>query len=404
MENFKEIRQLLQQGFSVNRREKAKILVKEWLMGLPLLSKKSLSLELDFPPDPKADTWSHREARSIDASFFKQGTVALVEDRIHEDGQIRVEHEYTVQQLYGASAYTNESTHRSIFNREGTRVELLSCTKSLVGSNARAPARRQLPVSKTVSGVTANLYGTVASAEGNYLHWFIDAMSRLFLIERFHSLDKIDHVLVPPLKYDFHWDSLAALGFDRSQIIELQPLECVQFECLLATSWPRGRGSAIGPSWAIDRYNETLLEKAKAVQSVAGKRVYISRRDAPSRMFLNENEVCDFFEARGYDIVELTPLNLWQKIAVFRDADIIVSQTGAGLTNLMFCHSDVKVLELVDEKFVYPLYASLAVYRGGTHHAHFFANESALGRTNAMMAKSSLAIDELEKSLVQIES
>ena len=241
-------------------------------------------------------------------------------------------------------------------------------------------------------------------AEGNYLHWFIDAMSRLFLIERFHSLDEIDHVLVPPLKYDFHWDSLAALGFDRSQIIELRPLECVQFECLLATSWPRGRGSSIGPGWAIDRYHQTLVEKAKETPSIVGKRVYVSRRDAPSRMFSNEDKVCDFLESRGFDIVELTPLNLWQKIAVFRDADLIVSQTGAGLTNLMFCHSNVKVLELVDERFVYPLYASLAVYRGGTHHAHFFANGSASGRTNAMMAKSMLNIAELEKSLAQVES
>jgi len=120
-------------------------------------------------------------------------------------------------------------------------------------------------------------------------------------------------------------------------------------------------------------------------------------------MFTNEHEVCDFLENRGFDIVELTPLNLWEKIAVFRDADLIVSQTGAGLTNLMFCHSNVKVLELVDERFVYPMYASLAQYAGGTHHAHFFTNESALGRANAMVVKSSLNIGELEKSLAKIE-
>jgi len=70
----------------------------------------------------------------------------------------------------------------------------------------------------------------------------------------------------------------------------------------------------------------------------------------------------------------------------------------------MFCHPNVKVLELVDEKFVYLSYASLAVYKGGTHHVHFFTNDSALGRANALVAKSSLDIGELEKSLAQIES
>jgi len=213
-----------------------------------------------------------------------------------------------------------------------------------------------------------------------------------------------DQVLVPPLKYDFHWDSLAEFGFDRSQIIELQPLECVEFECLLASSSPRGKGSAICPGWIIDRYQDTLLVKAETVKAVSGKRVYISRRDAPTRMFSNEDEVCQFLEERGFDIVELTPLNLWQKISVFKDADIIVSQTGAGLANLMFCQPCVQVLELVDERFVYPLYASMAVYKKGTHKVHYFSNDTALGRTNAMVAKSFLDIDKLKKSLDLIDS
>ena len=404
MRKLKETRLLLRHVFSTNRRNKAKILVKEWLMGLPLPFKKSNKFGLDLPPDPAADTWSSQESRAIEAGYFKRGTAALIEDRLLDDGHVHTEHEYTVQQLNGGSTYTNESTHRSVFTRTGERVELLSSAKRLSAGRTSAPSRRRLSVAKTLSGVTANLYGTSASAEGNYFHWFIDTMPRLFLVERFHDLDKIDQILVPPLKYDFHWDSLAAFGFDRSRIVELQPLECVQFDSLLATSSPRGKGSAICPGWIIDRYNEVLLKKAREVKSVAGKRVYISRRDAPSRMFTNENEVCHFLEDRGFDIVELTPLNLWEKIAVFRDADLIVSQTGAGLTNLMFCHPNVKVLELVDEKFVYPLYASLTVYGGGTHHAHFFSNDSALGRANAMVVKSSLNISELEKSLVQIES
>jgi len=403
MKKLEELRLLLQHVFSANRRNKAKILVKERLMGLPLLSKKSKGFGLDLPPDPPADTWRSEESRAIDAGYFKRGTAALIEDRILDNEYVHTEIDYTVQQLNGGSTYTNESTHRSVFTRTGERVELLSSAKKFAGGRTRAPSRRRLSVSKTLSGVTANLYGTSASAEGNYFHWFVDTLPRLFLIERFHSLDNIDQILVPPLKYDFHWDSLAAFGFDRSRIVELQALECVQFDSLLATSAPRGKGSAICPGWIIDRYNAVLLEKAKEVRSVAGKRVYISRRDAPNRMFTNEHEVCDFFENRGFDIVELTPLTLWEKIAVFRDADLIVSQTGAGLTNIMFCHPKVKVLELVDERFVYPMYASLAVYAEGTHHTHFFTNESALGRSNAIVVKSSLNIGELEKSLARIE-
>ena len=250
-----------------------------------------------------------------------------------------------------------------------------------------------------ITGTTANLYGNVVSSEGNYFHWLVDAMARLLVIKRFYNLDDIDQVLVPPLKYDFHWDSLAVFGFDRSRVVELPALECLEFECLLATSPPRGTRSAIVPRWAIEGYERSLKHTARNVRSIASKLVYVSRRDAPNRMFLNEDEVCNFLKSRGFDVIELSPLDLPNKIALFRDAEVIISQTGAGLTNLIFCHDNVTVIELVDRRFVYPAYASIVWFKGATHHAHFFSNESVLGRVNAMVSKSHLNIEELEKSL-----
>ena len=248
MRKLEEIRILLQDHlFSVNRRRFTKILVKEWFMGLAPLSKKNKAFALDLPSDPPADTWTSHEFRAIDASYFKRGTAKLVEDRVLHDGHVHANYDYTVQQLNGASTYTNEAIHRSVFTRTGERIELFSSERRLAGVPICAPSRQKLSASKTLSGVTANLYGTTVSADGNYYHWFVDTLARLFLIERFHSLDKIDHILVPPLKYDFHLDSLAVFGFDQSRIFELHPLECVQCESLLATSPPRGKGSSIVP-------------------------------------------------------------------------------------------------------------------------------------------------------------
>jgi len=398
MKNFKELNSLWQYIFSANRRKKIKILAREWLRSLPGLKNKPGKFAQRSLDDPSSDNWTTHETRAINVEYFERRTVPLVQDYIADDGLIHCNHEYIVKKLHGASSYTNELTHRSVFTRSGNRVEQLSCLGP--GRRAYAPEKRRVPISRSVSGVTANLYGVIATAEGNYLHWFVDAMSRLFMIERYHSLDQIDFVLVPPLKYDFHWDTLEALGFDRSKVIELHPLECIEFECLLASNWPRGRGTDLAPGWVIDRYRETFLKRAESVKSVAGKKVYVSRRDAPTRMFLNEEEVCEVLQGHGFDIVELTPLNVWEKIAVFRDADYIISQTGAGLTNLMFCGANVNVLELVDERFVYPLYASLGTYKGGNHHAHFFSNDSVMGRTNAVVAKSSLDIKEFEQALI----
>lgn len=358
----------------------------------------------DYRSKPIIHTWETVESCSLDTSYFFRRSVSTVEDRVVDESHIYAEHQHKLYRMKSASCYTNETTHRSIFDQNGQRVSDLSSTRQVVGLRVFVPETRRLKITKNYAGVTANLYGAVASAEGNYLHWFVDCLSRLFLIERLDPSIKISYVLVPPLKYDFQWESLQALGFDRAQIIELKPLQCFQFENLLATTAPRGLGSAIAPKWAIDRYRDEFLQKASKCPRVVGSRIYVSRRDAPNRMFINEEAVCSVMKMHGFDVVELTPLNLWQKIAVFAQAEIIVSQTGAGLANLMFCQSGTKVLELVDEDFVYPLYATLAHSVNSEHDVHFFNSRNTSESWNPMMAKALIDIDRLENSIVKLTS
>ena len=395
MENYMEIRILVKRLFSMNRLKKMGILAKERVLGLSFFVAPNFNYRKDAPSDPLPVTWSDENSRAIAANYFKMDDVEKVEDYVGEDGLIHATYEYVIQELFESSSYTNESTHRSIFDREGNWIEPLSYQRA----GAKAPKKARIPITHSLKGTTVNLYGNVASAEGNYLHWFVDSLARLFLVEQFHSLDEIDHILVPPLKYDFHWDSLAYLGFDKSKVVELKPLEHVRCERMLATSSPRGKGSAICPGWIIDSYRKLYLDKAAEKKSVAGKRVYISRRDAPKRMFTNEHDVCSFMEKQGFDIVELTPLDLLNKIAVFHEADVIVSQSGAGLTNLMFCKPDTEVLELVDKNFVYPLWSSIVAYTGVKHHAHFFSDDAEKMRSNAMTVKTHLDIDKLTSTM-----
>ncbi|MFK8067629.1 MAG: DUF563 domain-containing protein [Gammaproteobacteria bacterium] len=342
--------------------------------------------------------WATDELRPMDADYFRMANAKIVEDEVLENGHVSTKHTYQVRNLVGGLSYTNAVTHRSVYDSAGNRIESLSSSRT----GTKVPTVLRIPVKRKISGVTANLYGTVASAEGNYFHWFFDAMARIFIIQNFHSPNSIDNVLVPPLMYDFQWESLAALGFDRSKIIELEPLKCLQFDCLLASSAPRGKGSAICPGWSIEKYRNVLLPSANTQRSPVGKRIYISRRDAPNRMFINETAVCDYMYSQGFDVIELTPFSLWEKIAIFRDAELIVGQTGAGLTNLMFCTPNTEVLELVDTRFVYPLYASLVNHIGAKHKAHFFSTEENLIQSDAILTRATLNIDELSKSLASL--
>jgi len=169
MEMFKEIISVLQHVFSANRRAKAIILLKEQWLGLTQLVEKNRRKNSNLPPDAPSKTWNISETRQIDTNYFKQWSGTLIEDRIMDDKTIHTQQNYTVDKIYGATAYTNETTHRSVFNRNDERIDSLSSTRK----DSRAPSRRSLPIEKKIPGVTANLYGNIASAEGNYLHWFV---------------------------------------------------------------------------------------------------------------------------------------------------------------------------------------------------------------------------------------
>ena len=75
-------------------------------------------------------------------------------------------------------------------------------------------------------------------------------------------------------------------------------------------------------------------------------RIYISRRKAHRRSITNELEVETYLQSQGFVSVCYEDLNVFDQIALTKNAKIIVSLHGAGLTNTMFMQEGSTVLEL----------------------------------------------------------
>jgi len=160
----------------------------------------------DAVDDPAPLTLSDSQSSRLDPNSFRRSVFPLVENHvIDEDGITRVALDYELRRIHHASSYTDSFTHRSVFDRHRNRLENLSHHRIGIP----VPRRRRLPVHRYIEGNTLNLYGTMNVTEGNYCHWFIDAMARIFLLNKFQDLGRIDQVLVPPLRFDFQWDSLS---------------------------------------------------------------------------------------------------------------------------------------------------------------------------------------------------
>ena len=54
-------------------------------------------------------------------------------------------------------------------------------------------------------------------AKSNYGHWLFDVLPRIYLLNKFFSIKKIDKFLVPSIKYDYQLKTLNILGIKKKK-------------------------------------------------------------------------------------------------------------------------------------------------------------------------------------------
>jgi hypothetical protein len=93
-------------------------------------------------------------------------------------------------------------------------------------------------------------------------------------------------------------------------------------------------------SW-FKSYND----KIKVIRT-APKKIYITRRNERARRISNENELFYYLSKMGYELIDPGKLNFKDQVIYFKNAEYIVSAHGAALSNIIWCKSSVKIIEL----------------------------------------------------------
>jgi len=126
------------------------------------------------------------------------------------------------------------------------------------------------------------------------------------------------------------------------------------------------------------------------------RRLYVSRAKAPWRKIRNEEDVWAVLEARGFERVFLEDVDFEAQVRLLAETAVLVSNHGAGLTNLLFMVAGTKVVEIrlkddrsnncyfslaaaVQVEYLY-LLADPAEGAGDSHTADLIVDPSALDR------------------------
>ncbi|VGO12282.1 hypothetical protein PDESU_00833 [Pontiella desulfatans] len=193
----------------------------------------------------------------------------------------------------------------------------------------------------------------------NYFHWTLDSVPRLSLLQG--MANEIDGYYIDN-QSRFHLEWLGMLGIPQEKIVEASP-EChIEAKELFVPSFA-GLPGLPSPE-GLD-----FVRSFMPPTSGEGRRLYISRSGARRRRILNENEILPLLEKYGFETVHPGKLTVAEQMKLFASASVIVSPHGAELTNLAFCPSGAKVIELFSPYYLNPCFKQLAAVRGLHHTA-----------------------------------
>jgi capsular polysaccharide biosynthesis protein len=192
-----------------------------------------------------------------------------------------------------------------------------------------------------------------------YFHWLFDGLPRAGLLERFR--DVLDFLLVPRELQPFHRRSLSLLSFPEEMLLSLEWGSHLELENLIAPSLP-GQTPQV-PRWVC----EWLRKRFPFARPSRGRRIYVSRRDATQRLLANEEELIAALEQLDVEPVVTSELEWEEQIALFSECDLIVGPHGAGLSNVVFCHAGVRVIEIFSPEHVYGAYWGVTDQIGGRY-------------------------------------
>jgi capsular polysaccharide biosynthesis protein len=189
----------------------------------------------------------------------------------------------------------------------------------------------------------------------NIYHWLVEILPRMQLTEELPALQQVP-LLVPASAPAFVPDSLRLAGLE-AQVKTLD--DGVHRVGTLHLPTRLARTADVSPD-ALQ-----WLDEKFPMASPAGRRLYISRGDAPIRYVSNERDVRHMLEQDfGFETLVMSTIAFDEQVRAFREADVVVGAHGAAFAHLAFAPRGAAFLEIFRSGHFNPCYGRMCAIRG----------------------------------------
>lgn len=175
----------------------------------------------------------------------------------------------------------------------------------------------------------------------SHYHWLLYYLPRLISRERMPELGRLrlvvgDNILPQQV------ESLRLLGIGESQLMQLSGDAVYRFETLWVPSALMDR-MHVHP--AVLRWLRRTFIGSESPRP-RGRRLMTSRRDAPSRHLVNEEEIAAALAPLGFELLRCGELGFAEQVRLFSESEAVVGGTGSALSNAVFVPAGALMMEL----------------------------------------------------------
>jgi len=240
-----------------------------------------------------------------------------------------------------------------VLSQAGTLLEEFSLEWGRPLTESWLFRRWHLPALQILPGRTLLLACTGGET---FYHFLAEAVGKMALLaEAGQDVQSFDHILVNDLRRPFAGEVLTACGIDVRRCRETRQT-CRYFcENLTAPTLPGEMGS---PHAGLIQFYRRLFPPAQ--ESPLKKKIWVRRAGSRLRRIVNEGSLETILKSFGVQPVQLESMSVRKQANLFREANLVISPHGAGLTNLLFASPGGTLVELFPETYVNQCYRVLA--------------------------------------------
>ena len=180
-------------------------------------------------------------------------------------------------------------------------------------------------------------------ASHNFGHFLLDMVPLISIGAEF-EIPMVSRPLLP-----WQTEVYRALGVNEADLRTYSE-KSVFLESVLVSNRHNAASTYAASPAHRDVFAKILRNLANADSSTPrSRKLFLSRGSARSRRLRNRSELEELLAKRGFAVVEPATLSFDQQALLFSQAEVIVSEFGAVMANVVFCKPGTTIIEIIPE-------------------------------------------------------